>query len=77
VIAAVAGQGIIYAPTFLVAHEVAAGRLVSLQLDHPVIEPDGVFAVYPANRRPPAKVRAAIDFLVERFDPVPPWEALR
>jgi DNA-binding transcriptional LysR family regulator len=74
VAAAVAGQGIIYGPAFMLAHEVRAGRLTELMLDHPTMPLDGVFAVYPANRRPPAKVRACIDFLAEKLSPVPPWE---
>lgn len=74
VAAAIAGQGIIYQPTFHVAHEIAAGLLVPLKLDHDPIELDGIYAVYPADRRPPAKVRATIDFLAERLGPVPPWE---
>jgi DNA-binding transcriptional LysR family regulator len=72
--AAVAGLGIAYQPSFLVAREIAAGQLVALSLDEPTTELDGVFAVYPATRRPPAKVRAAIDFFAEQFSGVPPWE---
>jgi len=75
VAAAVAGQGLIYQPTFLVCAEVRAGRLVPIALDHPTVEIDGVFATYPSDRRPPAKVRAFIDFLAERLGPVPPWDA--
>jgi DNA-binding transcriptional LysR family regulator len=74
VAAAVAGQGLTYQPTFLVADELKARRLVALQLDHPPVELGGVFALYPSERRPPAKVRAFIDFLVDRFEPVPPWD---
>jgi DNA-binding transcriptional LysR family regulator len=74
VAAAVAGQGVIYQPTFLVSREIRAGRLVSLALDHPAIEVPGVYAVYPADRRPPAKVRAFIDFLAQRFGSAPPWD---
>ena len=77
VAAAIAGQGIIYQPTFLVAREIAAGLLVPLKLDHSPVELDGVYAVYPSDRRPPAKVRAAIDFFAGRFAPVPPWEKKR
>jgi DNA-binding transcriptional LysR family regulator len=76
VIAAVAGLGIVYHPTFLVSREIRAGRLVPLTLDHEPVELAGVFAVYPSDRRPPAKVRAFIDFLAERFAPVPPWDRL-
>ncbi|MBR0670413.1 LysR family transcriptional regulator [Neoroseomonas soli] len=63
--AALEGLGIIYQPDFLVAEEVHNGRLVPLTLDVPPIELPGIHAVYPANRRPPAKLRAFIDFLVE------------
>ncbi len=74
--AAIAGEGIVYQPTFLVAREIAAGLLVPIELDHPPIALDGIFAIYPADRRPPAKVRAFIDFLVQRFGPVPEWDRL-
>ncbi|MEM1045844.1 MAG: LysR family transcriptional regulator [Pseudomonadota bacterium] len=74
VAAAVAGQGIIYQPTFLVHRELKAGSLVALQLDQASVELDGIFAMYPSERRPPAKIRATIDFLVDAFSPVPPWE---
>jgi DNA-binding transcriptional LysR family regulator len=72
--AAVAGQGIIYQPTFVVADDLREGRLIALALDHPTTAFGGVYAVYPPVRHPAAKLRAFIDFLVERFDPVPPWE---
>ncbi len=67
VAAAVAGHGIIYQPAFLVARELADGNLVPLKLDHPTRELDGIYAAYPSDRRPPAKVRATIDYLAERF----------
>ena len=67
VAAAIAGQGIIYQPMFLVGSAIAEGLLVPLVLDHPPTALDGIFAVYPADRRPPAKVRAVIDFLADRL----------
>jgi DNA-binding transcriptional LysR family regulator len=74
VAAAVGGQGLIYEPTFVVGDELRAGRLVALTLNHPPLELPGVFAVYPANRHPPAKVRAFVDFLAQRFGANPPWD---
>ncbi|NVO16205.1 MAG: LysR family transcriptional regulator [Rhodoplanes sp.] len=74
VVAAVAGQGIVYMPNFLVGREIRAGLLVPLTLDEEPVPMAGVFAAYPADRRPPAKVRAMIDLLAELFSPVPPWE---
>ena len=72
--AAIAGQGLIYHPTFFVADDLRAGTLVAVTLDHPTIELGGVYAVYLPDRNPPAKVRAFIDFVAERFGPEPPWE---
>lgn len=74
VAAALAGQGMIYQPTFLVGDEIRAGRLVSITLDEPLMELPGVFAIYASNRRPPAKVRAFIDFLAVKFAPAPRWD---
>ena len=74
VAAAMAGHGIAYQPTFLVAREIAAGHLVTLDLDHEPLALDGIFAAYPSDRRPPAKVRAAIDFFAEKWSGTPPWD---
>ncbi|MGD9767774.1 MAG: LysR substrate-binding domain-containing protein [Pseudolabrys sp.] len=73
-LAALEGLGLIYQPTFLLADDLRAGRLRAVTLDKPSVTFDGVFAVYPAERHPPAKVRACIDFLVEAFRGEPPWE---
>lgn len=67
VAAAIAGQGIVYQPYFLVGPALEAGLLEPLQLDHPAFELDGIYAVYPSDRRPPAKVRVTVDFLAERL----------
>jgi DNA-binding transcriptional LysR family regulator len=74
VAAAINGHGITYQPTFLVAAALASGELLELALDHPTIQIHDVYAVYPENRRPPAKVRAFIDYLVDQFSPEPPWD---
>jgi DNA-binding transcriptional LysR family regulator len=54
----------------------AAGRL------EPVLRawmppPTGIHAVYPHGRHLSAKVRAFVDFLVERLGPQPAWETAR
>ncbi len=74
VAAARAGLGIIYTPIFLVAEDLRSGALIPIRLDHELVALEGIFAVYPADRSPPAKVRATIDYLVEKFTPSPPWE---
>ncbi len=65
--AALGGQGLIYQPRFIVAGDLAAGRLVALALDRPVMDLGGIHALYPPDRRPPAKVRVMIDFLAEQL----------
>ena len=72
--AAIAGQGIVYQPTFIAADDLRAGNLVALALDQPANESLAVHAVYLPHRHPPAKVRAFIDFLASQFAPEPPWD---
>ena len=69
VAAAIAGQGIVCQPTFLVAREIAAGSLVPIRLDHNPAPLDGIFAVYPPDRRPAPKVRTFIDFGARKLRP--------
>ena len=75
--AAIAGQGLVYLPTFIVADDLRAGTLVALPLDQPTIEFAGIYAVYLPDRHPAAKVRAFIDFIANRFAPEPPWDKKR
>lgn len=70
--AAVAGQGIIYQPHFIVGEAVDQGALVALEMDKPVMKLGGIHVLYPPDRRPPAKVRVMIDFLAEAFAESPP-----
>jgi DNA-binding transcriptional LysR family regulator len=74
VAAAISDHGFTYQPTFMVAEALRSGALVPVSLDHPPIEIHGVYAVYPSNRRPPAKVRAFNDFLAAQFGAIPPWD---
>ncbi len=71
--AAIAGQGVIYQPTFIVAEALRAGTLTVLPLDHPTLEV-GIHAVFLPVHHPAAKVRAMIEFLVAQFAPEPPWD---
>jgi len=69
--AAIAGLGIARLPAFICGEALADGRLEEATCD---IRPptDGIHALYPANRHLSAKVRAFVDFLVERFSS-PGW----
>ncbi len=73
VAAAVGGQGVIYKPQFIVAKALLSGELVALELDQPCVELGGIHVVYPPDRRPPAKVRVMIDYLVDAFSGDLPW----
>lgn len=70
--AALRGQGIIYQPHFIVGEALERGELVALELDKPPVELGGIHVLYPPDRRPPAKVRVMIDYLVEAFAANPP-----
>ncbi|MBS0511918.1 MAG: LysR family transcriptional regulator [Proteobacteria bacterium] len=63
---ALAHQGIVLQPDFLVSDDIAAGRLVEVLPDcrGPEI---GIFAVYPSRKHLSVKVRALVDFLVDAF----------
>jgi DNA-binding transcriptional LysR family regulator len=66
------GMGIAFEPDFIVAPLTRAGRLVAILPDfRPPSSP--IFAVYPSRRHLSAKVRAFVDYLVERFDANAPW----
>jgi DNA-binding transcriptional LysR family regulator len=65
--AAIAGQGLIYQPTFIVSDAIKTGALVKLDLDQPSCNVGDIFVVYPPERRPSAKVRAMIEYLAATF----------
>jgi len=71
-IAALAGFGIIYAPMFLVADDLRAGRL-EVVLDG-YSSDSGVHAIYPQTRLLSAKARAFVEFLAQRLGAEPSWD---
>jgi DNA-binding transcriptional LysR family regulator len=64
--AALAHQGVILQPTFLVGDDLAAGTLVELMPEFRSIE-IGIYAVYPTRKHVAPKVRALVDFLAGHF----------
>ena len=67
------GLGLSILPTFIVGGDLQAGTLVSV-LDAYVPQDLGLYAVYPHSRLLSPKVRAIIDFMIERFSPRPYWD---
>jgi len=70
--AALAHQGIILQPGFLVGEDLAAGRLVELLPAYRSLEM-GIYAVYPSRKHVPPKVRALVDFLATAFAQMRAW----
>ena len=68
---ALTGAGIVRLADIVVGDAVRDGRLVQLFRDSHVVEPVQVSAVYPLGRQGMPKVRAFIDFLVEKFRRAP------
>lgn len=71
--AAVAGLGVLCEPSFIVHDAVGRGELTPVLLDYQWYGM-GIHAVYPARRHVSSRVRAFVDFLIERFGDRPYWE---
>jgi DNA-binding transcriptional LysR family regulator len=73
--AVVAGLGIGVLPIYVAADDLRRGRLAPLLREVEILPDFGIYLVYLPNRTLPRRVRTLIDFLVQRFEPAPPWEA--
>lgn len=71
--AALSGAGVLASPSFIVGRDLAAGRLAEVLPGH-ALEDYAIHAVYAHRRHLPPKVRAFIDYLIERFGPDPYWD---
>jgi DNA-binding transcriptional LysR family regulator len=70
--AALAHQGIILQPDFLVGEDLRRGDLIELMPQFRSVEL-GIYAVYPTRKHLPLKLRRLIDFLVASFRS-PSWQ---
>ena len=70
---ALAHQGVILQPTFLVGNDLRAGTLVELMPQYRSLEL-GIYAVYPSRKHMLPKARLLIDYLAESFRS-PAWPA--
>lgn len=71
-LAALNGQGLCIAPSFMVARELAEGRLVPVLSDYLRKEYE-VSALYPHRHHLSAKVRVFLDLLIRRYRDNPHW----
>ncbi|EGA69443.1 transcriptional regulator [Vibrio sinaloensis DSM 21326] len=61
------GLGIGQLPTFIVAKDIAAGKLMGVMQEYQLPE-HAVYAVFPERKHMPLKVRAFLDFIASRLD---------
>ncbi|MCK6451513.1 MAG: LysR family transcriptional regulator [Alphaproteobacteria bacterium] len=69
------GVGIARLSEFAVGDAIRKGQLISLLQDSHAPERMPISAVYLPPKGTQPKVRAFVDFLLEKFQPTPPWEA--
>jgi DNA-binding transcriptional LysR family regulator len=69
-----AGLGIGILPAYMVGDALREGRLVPLLRQYQVVPQSAIYLVYLPNRTLSSRVRALIDFLVDRFRSTPSWE---
>ncbi len=70
--AAIAGQGVTIEPLFLLCDALRDGTLEIILPDYKWAD-ISAYAVYPPTRHLSVRVRAFVDFLVNRFKKDPPW----
>ena len=63
---ALANQGIMLQPTFLIGDDLAAGQLVEILPEYRSTEL-GIYAIYPTRKHVAPKVRALVSFLEQRL----------
>lgn len=68
------GLGIGVKSVWNVSESLKSGLLVEVLPDFPLVTESSLWLLYPSRRIVAPKVHAMIDFLIEQFQPVPPWE---
>ncbi len=72
--AALGGFGVALLPCFICGQDLRAGRLIHVLPEWSGPADTAIAAVYPASRNLSPKVRVFVDFLAERFGPMPYWD---
>ena len=70
---ALLGGGIARLSSFMVGEAIASDHLVPLLQDYE-IDKQQINLLYAHRRHLPAKVRVFVDYLLEAFTPIPPWQ---
>jgi DNA-binding transcriptional LysR family regulator len=72
--AVAAGLGIGILPLYMVGDALQQGQLVPLLRQFQVVPESAIYLIYLPNRTLSSRVRVLIDFLADRFGPIPSWE---
>lgn len=68
------GMGIGIKSVWNASESLKSGLLVEVLPEFPLVTEASIWLLYPSRRILSPKVSAMINFLLERFQPVPPWE---
>ncbi|MEO0828237.1 MAG: LysR substrate-binding domain-containing protein [Cyanobacteria bacterium J06642_9] len=68
------GMGIGIKSIWNASESLKSGLLVEVMPEFPLVTETSIWLLYPSRRIIAPKAHAMIDFLLERFQPVPPWE---
>ncbi|MSP53569.1 MAG: hypothetical protein EXR81_04890 [Gammaproteobacteria bacterium] len=66
---AISGLGMVYLPSFTVAHAINSGQLISV-LDNYRPPSVTIYAVYPTSKYLNKKTQVFLEFMVELFNPI-------
>lgn len=69
------GLGITINSQWSAYQQLQSGELIELLPQYPIVADTAIWAVYPSSRQLASKVRVFIDFMVNQFNPTPPWES--
>lgn len=71
------GMGIGLKSVWNAVESLSSGLLVEVLPEFPLVTQASIWLLYPSRRIVPPRVQVMIDFLLEQFQPVPPWERQR
>jgi len=68
------GMGIGMKSVWNASESLKSGLLVEVLPEFPLVTEASIWLLYPSRRIVAPRVRVMIDFLIEQFQPLPPWE---
>ncbi len=71
--AAVEGLGLVIVPSFIAYKEIEHGNLIPILKEYKIPQ-ISAYAIYPQTRHLSLRVRAFVDFLIQRFEGTPYWD---